>query len=116
MCIDSTQLSCESNKSATTSVTHVTWQALEGFGRIATDDRDLIRGGWIVMVEDVGRHEGSGRRNGTSDSAAQIGLRFLAYLYSAVVGSMMDLTSAIELAGNPPWVACSRMSCSLGAL
>jgi hypothetical protein len=35
---------------------------------------------------------------------------------SAVVGSMMDFTSATELAGKPPCVACSRTSCSLGAM
>jgi hypothetical protein len=35
---------------------------------------------------------------------------------SAVVGSMMDFTSAMELAGKPPWVACSRIICSFVAL
>ena len=38
------------------------------------------------------------------------------YLASALVGSMIALTSAMELAGNPPWVACSRMICSFDAL
>ncbi len=35
---------------------------------------------------------------------------------SAVVGSMIALTSATELAGKPPWRACSRTSSSFGAM
>lgn len=42
--------------------------------------------------------------------------RFSKSYASAVVGSMIDFTSAIEFAGNPPWEACSRMIASLGAL
>ena len=36
--------------------------------------------------------------------------------HSDVVGSMMVLTSEILLAGKPPWVACSRINFSLGAM
>ena len=36
--------------------------------------------------------------------------------YSAVVGSIVSLTSETRLAGNPPLSACSRTSSSLGAM
>ena len=85
--LDSIRLRCESNKSATTFVTHVTWKT-----------RDLVvaaRSSFGNMLDGTGA--------GT-------------YLASALVGSMIALTSAMELAGNPPCVACSRMICSFDAL
>ena len=36
--------------------------------------------------------------------------------YSAVVGSIMETTSLIEFAGNPPFIACSRTISSFGAM
>jgi hypothetical protein len=36
--------------------------------------------------------------------------------YSAVVGSIVLLISETLLAGNPPWLACSRTIFSLGAI
>ena len=38
------------------------------------------------------------------------------YFYSAVVGAIITDTLLIELAGNPPCLACSRTISSLGAL
>src|ERR1700730_3636797 len=35
---------------------------------------------------------------------------------SAVVGSIMDFISETRLAGKPPWVACSRIVSSFGAI
>lgn len=46
----------------------------------------------------------------------EMGLAVLIYRVSAVVGSMMDLTSATLLAGKPPCFACSRTNSSLVAL
>lgn len=40
----------------------------------------------------------------------------LLQFYSAVVGSMIVVTSLTALAGNPPWFACSRTISSFGAM
>ena len=55
-------------------------------------------------------------RVGTEASSSAMLKRASRIAYSAVVGSMIVLTLATELAGKPPLAACSRTIASLGAI